>query len=316
MAVLRIDPVAGDWASIFAHAASSSPRSALMAMLTGYFDAAGHPAGDGALTVGGFVAPVRNWRKLGKHWRRACDEEGIAVFHMTDFMASQQAFVDWRDQPRRKAVFLRKLTKLVRDYAHFWSVSTIVLDDWRTLNDEFALDECHASPYCLAAFSVIHKSIRWIGKEHPRDMLCEFVFEEGDCDRGDLLHFMDWVRKLIGKDWEKCCNIYPVFKPKTLEPLQAADFAAWEQRTIATEFIEGEFVGFRPAMQQFLRLENDNGIIDKPKLIEYCDSLGVPKREAWRLMSQRERARWRPVSYQEGKLFRASQRSDPGTISR
>jgi hypothetical protein len=273
-----------------------------MATLTGYFDAAGDNSGRYAVTVGGYVAPVRNWSRYQRDWRKVLDPLGIDVFHMTDFMAGQGDFEAWRGKPEKQMAVLMRLAKVIVRHAHFSSATTVVLDDWRAANTHYTLKECHATPYCLAAFSSLSKAIKWIGRERGKDLISEFVFEEGDSGFGDLLQFMNWARKAVRPGALDC--VYPIPKPKTLEPLQAADFTAWEQRYVAAKRSAGEIPEFRPSLRALMTVRNDWGVIDGPKLVEYCEWLGVPKRAASQRVSQKERARWRPLPLRKAETKR------------
>jgi len=127
---------------------------------------------------------------------------------------------------------------------------------------------------------------------HPQDHLHEYVYEQGDTGAGDFLHFMNWLREVAP---ELTPNVYPVFKPKKLSPLQAADFVTWEQRFFACEHLRGRIPEVRESFAILMKLEKDWGVIDRPKLIEWCDWMEIPKRGASAPLSQRERARWRPA---------------------
>lgn len=265
-----------------------------MAMLTGYFDAAGDNSSDYAVTVGGYVSPVRNWSRFRRDWRKILDPLGIVDFHMTDFLAGTKDFRAWRDQPAQKAAILKGLANVIVRHAHYSPASTVLLNDWTSVNQDYELKECRATPYAIAAFSVLSKSVRWIGREHPHDHLQEFVYERGDTGQGDFSALLDWVREAAGDRLAE--QVYPTFKPKSLEPLQAADFAAWEQRFVVSRRVQGFSDGFRESMGILLTLRNRNdwGLVAKPKLIEWCDWLGVPKRTSVK-RPQKERAKWRPA---------------------
>jgi hypothetical protein len=114
---------------------------------------------------------------------------------MTDFIAGQREFAAWKDQPERQMKRLKELAKVVKRYVHFGPASTIILRDWHALDRKYRLRECHATPYAIASISVINKSIQWLKREHPHDSLTAFVFEEGDAGQGDLMFFMDHVRR-------------------------------------------------------------------------------------------------------------------------
>ncbi|HEX6973650.1 MAG TPA: hypothetical protein VF147_04575 [Vicinamibacterales bacterium] len=284
-------------------------------MLAGYFDAAGDNSAEHAITVGGYLAPCRSWSRFRRDWQRVLDQHGIAVFHMTDFMAGRPPFGKWRDRPQDQMALLELLARVIIRHTHFSAATTVLLDDWRTVNKEYSLKECRATPYCMAAFKVIDKSIQWIKREHPHDAIHEFGFEAGDIGFGDLLAWMDWVRELAPKG--SLDAVAPVRKPKTLQPLQAADFASWEQRYTAVKRAQGLEWDFRPSMASLLKVEHEWGVTKKENIIELCERFGVPKRDPSCRLSQRERATWRPAPFAARKrALQASKRLPRGAGSR
>jgi len=140
-------------------------------MLTGFFDAAGNNQSPDAITVGGYMAPVRSWSKFSRDWRSVLNAEGIDVFHMTDFMDRERDFKTWKNQPERQRKFLQTLAKIVKRHVHFCPASTIILRDWHRLNAQYRLKECHATPYAIASVGVINKSIQWLKRDHPHDAM-------------------------------------------------------------------------------------------------------------------------------------------------
>ena len=264
-----------------------------MAMLSGYFDAAGDNSAEHAITVGGYVAPVRSWSRFRRDWRRVLDRHGIDVFHMTDFTAGQSPFEEWRGREDAQMRVLEQLAKVIGAHAHYSLSTTVLLDDWRAINRDYRLKECRATPYALAAFSVINKSIQWIKRQHPHDPLKEFVFEAGDVGYGDLLSWMDWVREVAPRG--SLDSVYPVARPKSLEPLQAADFAAWEQRHAAVNRARNEEWDFRASMAALLRVPHDWGMTRQDSLTEICERFGIPQRDPSQRPSQREVSKWRPA---------------------
>jgi hypothetical protein len=79
-----------------------------------------------------------------------------------------------------------------------------------------------------------------------------------------------------------------------LEPLQSADFVAWEQRFVAAKRLKNELTELRGSLSALMRVKNDWGVINQPTLIEWCDWLSVPQRAASAKFSQKDYARWRP----------------------
>src|SRR5438552_1165313 len=60
--------------------------------------------------------------------------------------------------------------------------------------------------------------------------MTEFVFEEGDKNKGAFMWMMD---RIVRHDRTGLAVDMPVFKPKALAPLQAADLAGWTMRRAA-----------------------------------------------------------------------------------
>jgi hypothetical protein len=184
--------------------------------------------------------------------------------------------------------YLQKLVKVVRRNAHFSPATTIILKDWHALNEKYRLKECHATPYAIASVGVINKSIQWLKRDHPHDSLTEFVFEEGDNLQGDLMFFMDHVRKRI----PDLSGIYPQFKSKSLEPLQACDFVAWEQRAVVKKRLANRYDQVRDSLRALIGLRKDWGVSDQRTLEDWIKDMDVPLRSA--PMTRREIGKWRP----------------------
>ncbi len=92
-----------------------------MAMLIGYYDAAGDNRGDHAVTVGGYLSPVRSWSRFRRDWRKILDPLGIGVFHMTDFIAGEGDFTEWKSKPIQQMAVLKKLARVHRQALPFQS---------------------------------------------------------------------------------------------------------------------------------------------------------------------------------------------------
>lgn len=185
------------------------------------------------------------------------------------------------------------------DTVHFAAASTVLLEDWRALNEQYAMKECHVSPFGLASFSVINKCILWCGRNRPAD---EFqpVFERGDADHGDRDHLVSWVRAL-GKPALDRVRVDE--ESKTCLPLQAADLAAWEHRYTVAAAATGTLNELSASMKELLRLESSYGAIKQAELAEHRTRLGVPERSVWNSLTQKQRASWRPVAFGSGTLY-------------
>ncbi|MGE0863355.1 MAG: hypothetical protein AB7P34_05565, partial [Vicinamibacterales bacterium] len=253
-----------------------------MALLTSYFDASGDNAGTHGVTVGGYVSDVRAWGRFSVRWREVLDEYGIEHFHMTDFVAGGKGFERFRKKPDLQAEVLGKLARVVRKNVRKSFATSILLEDWRAANQVYRLKECHATPYAICSLSVISNSLLWIGgvvregRRRAGHEFTEFVFEEGDNGQGDFKWLMNVTKKLGGG---KLDAIYPVFKPKTLLPLQSCDFAAWEKRRVIKEHLDRVDAPPRESLDELLKIPHQWGVIDKHARLKYANWLCVPKRD-------------------------------------
>ncbi len=161
------------------------------------------------------------------------------------------------------------------------------------------MKECHATPYGLASFSALSKSIMWIGRNRPLDSF-KPVFEEGDRDRGDREHLLAWVRDLAKGHLDSVTTSESAME---CPPLQAADLAAWEHRFAVRGVVARNVRELSAPLNELLRVESSYGVINRKELDEHCARLGVPERATWRAWSQRDRARWRPASFLRGTLY-------------
>jgi hypothetical protein len=65
-------------------------------------------------------------------------------------------------------------------------------------------------------------------------------------------------------------------------------------------------IAFSDSFQVLRKVKNDWGIIQRPKLTEYCSWLGIPRRDSGAFASQKERAKWRPRPFAKKKRISLS----------
>lgn len=258
-----------------------------LAVLTSYFDAAGHNADTHAVTVGGFTSDVRAWSRFARRWREALDRHKIKDFRMSAFVAGSIGFERFKSRPDLQTPVLEELVGIIRKNVRFSFATTVLSDDWRAVNVDYRLRECRLTPYAVAGFSVMNKTIRWLGKPGKDRKFTEFVFEEGDAGQADFKWLIDEVVKLRP---DPLTAIRPQFRPKSLLPLQSADFAVWEQRSFVRKRLEGKtYEELRQSLQTLLMIPNDWGVMNRPQIAEWAVRIGAPKRsESW------NRKTWRP----------------------
>jgi hypothetical protein len=69
-------------------------------MLWAYVDESGlHDEANGNrythLGVGGAIAELQDWERLGRSWKQALDDERLCEFHMVHFEHSTGEFSEW-----------------------------------------------------------------------------------------------------------------------------------------------------------------------------------------------------------------------------
>ena len=144
----------------------------------------------------------------------------------------------------------------------------------------FQLTESHCTPYALASFYAMDRTIRWWGRKHGRDEMTEFVFEEGDKNKGDFMWMMEQIIRGDRRRFEK---VAPVFKRKELVALQAADLVGWTmRRAMKVERTNVRERSIPPAVLEALvgvrHIPHLAGYLDRDKLMKFCENFGVPRR--------------------------------------
>jgi hypothetical protein len=244
-----------------------------------YFDASGkkeHPV----LSVGGAVAPVHKWMRFEQDWSDVLKQEGVTEFHATDFASGGGEYRGWKDDKKRRSRFSKALREILRRNTNKLFCACIELEAWRSVNEEYLLAECLHSPYALCGLYVANEIKKWHRRNKKRTMP-KVIFEDGD------------------EGWEglkKLCNgigMEPIRLPKKEAiPCQAGDLIAWKGRIAFTNGIK-KLSAFMadPNIQDFYRLLDEDkslksilvrpgtpGVFSRPRLIETCKNLRIPKR--------------------------------------
>jgi hypothetical protein len=177
-----------------------------------YLDDGGHPDDQPTVVVAGYVASEKQWLDFEPQWLRTLDRFGLgAIFHMTDFMHDRSYSTLKRDQ------VLSSLAGVTNRYAIRPFVEAIDMRAYKTVNDEFALEECHGAPYALVARGIARSFHIWESENlHAADSVIVFV-EQGTKHYGDL-------EQVFQRDGMPP----PVRVPKSTPQVQPSDILAWE----------------------------------------------------------------------------------------
>jgi hypothetical protein len=199
----------------------------VMVMLTAYYDAAGDPKAPHALVVGGYVSQGRAWDRFTIRWKEALARVGETELHLTDLISNGGRHKHWATKPiAEKAALIHKLSTLIDKNTQKGFSQAVLLDDWRQVNDLYKLKESRLTPYAISGYFAIDRTVRWWLQRQLGSQIV-FIFENGDTNKGDL----EWIMKTATTGYGGMLEFMrPVFKPKSLVPLQSADFVAWANR--------------------------------------------------------------------------------------
>ncbi len=218
---------------------------------TAYFDASGKVA-DPVMTVAGSVASVRKWSRFESQWGHALANEGIKVFHATDFAACKREFKNWRGDKARRSSFMATLGKIIRNSTNRFFIASVELNAWQVVNEEYLLEEAFHHPYSLCGFSVVLQVEKWRKGKGIRSPI-EYVFEPGD-------EGWDGLRRLCSTS-----GIEPIRKKAV--PCQVADWIAWKNRIACTNSL-AKLNAIAPVSDVLLDIENFLGIADEIKSLD------------------------------------------------
>lgn len=246
-----------------------------MAFFTAFFDASGHSDDpvNKVMTVAGFVSTIDKWIKFESEWNAILKAEGIAIFHMTDFVSSQGEFsVGWKGATDRRRVFIERLSACLSANVIKSFRSTLVIADFNKVNRQYKIEERLGRPYAFCAMMCAYTLRQWADRE-PASKPLLYYFEDGDADKGN---FDAWHERTYGER--------PRFQNKRQAVMfQAADFAGWKMRSAVQGSIKANHTLAKG--QQLLKsvavlntIPKEAGVVTEGVLLQYCSAYKVPKR--------------------------------------
>lgn len=236
-----------------------------MAMCVGYFERTQAAVIPDSFVVSGYVSSKARWREFETRWSKALRREALSAFHADDFSGRTGAFATGWDETRQRAL-MDTLSRLTEQHVlHAFSCS-VRLEEYETVNAEYAFMERAAGPYGLCAALVISKVRQWIAARYPDDLTL-FVFDEGDIDPRELRRTLKAEQAEQGepaqmwpREW-----IDERGRHRYLRPLEACGlFAADRNGAFANRLLERSLL--------------DRETIDRDRLLRICESLKVPCR--------------------------------------
>ncbi len=237
----------------------------LMAMFSAYFDASGNHRDSKVMTVAGFASTVEKWSNFDLGWNEVLHSEGIKVFRMTDFVSSQGEFAEgWMGKTARRKHFIERLCVVLKENVEKSFRTTLILGDWRQINQRFEIEEFLGRPYALCSMSCTFALRQWAKKMGAESTLL-YYFEDGDADKGNFE--------------QQHKSAYKV-KPRFLEKaeavgLQAGDFAGWKIRNSVQESIKDDHtlakgIQLLQSVKMLQDIPKDAGVLNGRALAQYC----------------------------------------------
>lgn len=251
---------------------------------TAYFDASGDK-GSAMLTVGGYISLAESWSAFDTEWQAVLSKAKVPYFHRKKFTANRAPFSNkkWEREHTRKA-FLNSLIGIIARNVDFCVLNILPIQDWVAVNREFFMEEERLSPFAVTGCMAITSTYEWCRTQGVPYNKVEFIFEDGDNDKGD---FEYWSKKAFG--------MKPLFKGKSADrhdphqrpvtPLQACDFIAGEARCAETALDNRENNAgpyeFRCCFEELLdrtKSHDKNEKWNKDNLRKLCEKQGIKKR--------------------------------------
>jgi len=245
-----------------------------MGMFTAYFDASGKSTRQGLLSIAGFVSDAKKWARFDAEWTKVLRRESVSCFHMTDFVSSQREFSGWNNQPGRRKAFIADLLACAKKYTNKAFGGAVVLADYASVNERYAIQEAAGYPYPLCAHYCVRLVLQWQKKHGISNV--RFAFEAGDEHPGDLTRLC------------KSDGVEPFFLTKKEIPFQAADLVAWRTRDCFEKALRPsltiELAGrLHRSFSEVWKSPHQAFYGDKRRLERFCREEGIPGRVRTRI---------------------------------
>jgi Protein of unknown function (DUF3800) len=213
------------------HVLVSPPGDALMAMLKVFIDDSGDSTDpnhqDLVLTVAGYISDIDRWKRFEWLWKDVLDGYDVPYLHMKEWWNRNGAiYRNIKGWPEREAHFFGDLIQTIKDTMLCAVSSSIRLKDLRAFNERegLALDAVAFGLYtCILEIQTKfpNDDIQIvIDKTNKAQKLIGLAVQYAEMDTYDDLRADELSITPIGKEESF----------KTVLPIQAADFLAWEVR--------------------------------------------------------------------------------------
>jgi hypothetical protein len=240
----------------------------MFAGTTSFFDASG-TEDITVLAVAGYASRTDLWLEFDGKWNGLIHDAGLEYFRITEFVHNSKQFAGWEDRRPEKAALFDDLTKLIHKYTDHVFGCVVPRDDYRRVNAIYTLDKT-LRPYSLAGYDCIKRCHTWAISERRMPVIS--VFEQGDTHQDQLRQ----ITKV-----ELVDELRPIFVPKRVAPLQAADIAAWDLGNITTKVTQGaDYKVWSKSLDRIRTVvrEPDYGVYTYDDLVSYCVNAAITLR--------------------------------------
>jgi hypothetical protein len=251
-----------------------------LAVLSSYSDASGTVNSEHALVVSGFVSTAEKWMRFEKRWTQTLTLFDVPYFHMNEFAHSTGVYTAWKGNEKRREAFIKRLISCcIANVIHGFSCG-IVLSDYLEVNLKYKYRERTGGPFAMCGRGYIADVQKWHKAGRYKDYPIDFVFDDGDYEKGKLLTHLQTYRYPLpifkyGLPRKNDPSVVPVV------PLQAADLVAWEHNKfmIARLTSESETVTMRRSLDQIRRkVPHKWQVITKKNMADACIHYNIPER--------------------------------------
>lgn len=244
------------------------PQRLAMAICVGYVEPVETPDLADTFTVTSLISSKARWREFETRWSRTLRRESLPAFSADDFLRSSGPFAfGWNDDAHQQTLIdtLGKLTQ--QSIFHAFSCS-IRLQDYHTVDAEYALSETGAKPYGLCAATLIATIRHWMRAKHPDDLTL-FILRDGDVEQRELGRLLTIEQAKQGeppqiwpRHWVDECG-----RNRYLRPLEACELLAADRQCVLTNRL-------------LERGQLSREQIDRERLIHICHALNIARRSA------------------------------------
>jgi hypothetical protein len=248
---------------------NDDPQRLAMAIANGYFEMTETAGVPPRLTVCGYVSSKSRWRLLEQRWPRVLRQEGLSAFNVRDLSRGTGEYASgWRDNQPRTERLVGTLNRLTEQHVLHAFASSMRLDEYDSVNEEYCLSETVAGPYGVCAGHLMTRVRAWMAEHRPEDLTL-FVFEDGDLDHREIARILRargidrgepvqvWRRQWIDEHGRR----------RYLRPFEACDL------------LFADTIGAAPAGRS-RRLACDHDTMTREELRRICDALSVSRRAA------------------------------------